>query len=166
MDCSTPCFPVHHSLLALSQIHVYRISDAIQPSHPLLSPSLPAFNLSQYQGLFKVLAFLISGQSIVVSTFSISLSSEYSGLTSFRIDWFDLVAAQGTLKCLLQQNSSRTSILQSLAFLMVQLSHPYMTTGKIIALARRTFVGKVMSLLFNMLGLGWSQLFFQGASVF
>ena len=83
--------------------------------------------------------------------FSISLSSEYSGMISFRIDWFDLLAVQGTLKSLLQHHSSKASILQCSAFFIVQLSHPYMTTGKTIALTRRTFVGKVMFLLFNML---------------
>ena len=83
--------------------------------------------------------------------FSISLSNEYSGLISYRIDWFDLLAAQGTLKSLLQHHSSKTSILPCSAFFTVQLSHPYMTTGKTIALTRQTFVGKVMSLLFNML---------------
>ena len=83
--------------------------------------------------------------------FSISLSSEYSGLISFRINWFDLLAVQGTLKSLLQHHRSKASILQCSAFLMVQLSHLYMTTGKTIALTIQTFVGKVMSLLFNML---------------
>ena len=83
--------------------------------------------------------------------FSISLSSEYSGLISFRIDWLDLLAVQGTLKSLLQYHSSKASILQCSTFFMVQLSHPYMTTGKTIALTRRTFVGKVRSLFFNML---------------
>ena len=83
--------------------------------------------------------------------FSISPSNEYSGLISFRMDWFDLLAVQGTLKSLLQNHSSKALILQCPAFFMVQLSHPYMTTGKITALTRRTFVGKVMSLLFNML---------------
>ena len=82
---------------------------------------------------------------------SISPSNEYSGLISFRIDWFELLAVQGTLKSLLQHHSSKASILRHLAFFMVQLSHPYMTTGKTTALTRRTFVGKVMSLLFNML---------------
>ena len=81
----------------------------------------------------------------------ISPSNEYSGLISFRIDWFDLLAAQGTRKSLLQYHSSKASILRCSAFFIVQLSHPYMTTGKTIALTRRTFVGKVMSLLFNML---------------
>ena len=84
-------------------------------------------------------------------SFSISPSNEYSGLISLRIDWFDLLAVQGTLKSLLQHHSSKTSILQCSAFFMVQLSHPYMTTGKTMALTRWTFVGKVMSLLFNML---------------
>ena len=88
-------------------------------------------------------------------SFGISPSNEYSGLTSFRIDWFDLVAVQGTLKSLLQQHSSKASILQHSAFFMVQLSHPYITIGKTIALTKRTFVGKVMSLLFNIC-LGWS----------
>ena len=83
--------------------------------------------------------------------FSISSFNEYSGLISFRIDWFDLLAVQGTLKSLLQHHSSKESILQCSAFFMVQLSHSYMTTGKIIALTRRTFVSKVMSLFFNML---------------
>ena len=84
-------------------------------------------------------------------SFSISPSNEYSGLISFRMDWLDLLAVQGTLKSLLQHHSSKTSILQHSAFLIVQLSHPYMTTGKTIALTRQTFVGKVMSLLFNKL---------------
>ena len=84
-------------------------------------------------------------------SFSISPSSEYSGLISFRVDWLDLLAVQGTLKSLLQHHSSKVSILQHSAFFMVQLSHPYMTTGKTIALTRWTFVGKVMSLIFNML---------------
>ena len=83
--------------------------------------------------------------------FSISPSNEYSGLTSFRIDWYDLFAVQGTLKSLLQHHSSKASVLQSSAFFMVQLSHPYMATGKTVALTIQTFVGKVMSLLFNML---------------
>ena len=98
-------------------------------------------------------------------SFSIGPSNEYSGLISFRIDWLDLLAVQGTLKSLLQHHSSKASILWRSAFFIVQLSHPYMTTGKTIALTRRTFVDKVMSLLFNML----SRLvtaFFQGASVF
>ena len=96
--------------------------------------------------------FLASGgQSIGVLASGISPSNEYSGLISFRMDWLDLLAVQGTLKSLLQHHSSKASVLQCSAFFMIQLSHPYMTTGKTIALIRRTFVGKVMSLLFNML---------------
>ena len=96
-------------------------------------------------------------------SFSISPSNEYSGLLFFRINWFDLLTVQGTLKSLLQHHSSKASILQHSAFFIVQLSHSYMTTGKTIALTRRTFVGKAMSLLCY---LGWSQLSFQGVSVF
>ena len=95
--------------------------------------------------------FASGGQSVGVSAFSIIPSNEYSGLISFRMDWLDLLAVQGTLKSLLQHHSSKTSILLCSAFFTVQLSHPYMTTGKTIVLARRTYVGKVMSLLFNML---------------
>ena len=98
-------------------------------------------------------------------SFSISPSNEYSGLISFSFDRLDLLAVQGTLKSLLQHHSLKALILQRSAFFIVQLSHPYMTTGKTIALTRQNFVGKVMSLLLNMLP-GWSQLFFQGASLF
>ena len=95
--------------------------------------------------------FASGGQTIGSFSFSISPSNEYSGLISFRVDWLDLFAIQGTLKSLLQHHCSKASILQCSAFFTVQLSYPYMTTGKTIALARWTFVGKVMSLLFNML---------------
>ena len=95
--------------------------------------------------------FFTSGPKYWSFSFSISPSSEYSGLISFRIDWFDLLAVQVTLKSLLEHHSSKASILSHSAFLIVQLSHPYTTTGKTIALTRWTFVGKVMSLLFNML---------------
>ena len=149
MECSTPGFPVHHQLLELAQSHVHRVGDAIQPSHPLLSPSPPALNLSQHQGLFKWVSS--SHQWSKYWSFSISPSSEYSGLISFRIDWFDLLTVQGTLKNLLQHHSSKASILRHSAFFIVQLSHPYITTGKTMALTRRIFVGKVMSLFFNML---------------
>ena len=98
-------------------------------------------------------------------SFSITPSNEYSGLISFKMDWLDLLAVQGTLKSLLQHHSSKASVLQCSAFLMVQLSHPYMTTGKTVALMRWTFVGKVMSLLFNMLS-RFAQLFFQEESIF
>ena len=141
----------HHQLLEFTQTHLHRVSDAIQPSHPLLSPSPPAFNLSQHQGLFQWVSFTSGGQSIGSFSFNISPSNEYSGLISFMIDWLDLLAIQGTLKSLLQHHSSKASILLFSAFFIVQLSHPFMTTGKTIALTRWTFVGKVMSLLFNML---------------
>ena len=123
MDCSTPGVPVHHHLPEFTQMHVHWVGNAIQPSHPLLSPSPPALNLSQSN----------------------------SGLISFRMNWLDLPAVQGTLKSLLQHHSSKASILWCSAFFIIQLSHPYMTAGKTIALTRGTFVGKVMSLLFNML---------------
>ena len=97
-------------------------------------------------------------------SFSISLSNEHSGLISFRMDWLDLLAVQGTLKSLLQHHSSKASILRCSAFFIVQLSHPYITIGKTIDLTRWTFVSKVMSLLFNMLS--WSSLSFQGVSIF
>ena len=151
MDCSTPGFPVHHQLPELAQTHVHQVGDDIQPSHPLSSPS-PALNLSQHQGLFKWVSS--SHQVAKVLEFqclSISPSNEYSGLISFRVDWLDPFSVQGTLKSLLQHHSSNASILWHSAFFMVQLLHPYMTTGKTIALTRWTFVGKVMSLLFNML---------------
>ena len=113
------------------------------------SPSLPAFNLSQHQGSSYESVVHIRRPKYWSFSFSISPSNEYSGLISFRIDWLDLLAVQGTLKSLLQHHSSKTSILLHSA--MVQLSHPYMTTGKTIALTRRTFVGKVMSLFLNIL---------------
>ena len=130
-----------------TQTHVHRGGDAIQPSHPLSSPSPPAFNLSQHQGLFK----LVRWPKYWSFSFNISPFNEHPGLISFRMDWLDLVAVQGTLKSLLQHHSSKASILQRSAFFIVQLSRLYMTTGKTIALTRWTFVDKVTSLLFNML---------------
>ena len=150
MNRSTPGLPVHHQLPESIQTHVHQVSDAIQPSHPLSSPSPPALNLSQHQGLFKWVSLHIRWPKYWSFSFSISPSNEHPGLI-FRMDWLDLLAVQGTLKRLLQHHSSKASILQGLAFCIVQLSHPYMTTGKTIALTRWTFVGKIMSLLFNML---------------
>ena len=138
MDCSTPGFPVHQQLPELAQTHVHQVGDAIQPSHPLSSPSLPAFSLSQHQFFSSESVLHIRCPKYCSFNFSISPSNEYSGLISFRVDWLDLLSVQGTLS-LLQHNSSKTSILQSLAFFIVQLSHPYRTTGKTIALTRRTF---------------------------
>ena len=151
MDHSMPSLPVYHQLLEFTQTHVHWLSDAIQPSHPLLSPSPPDFNLSQHQGLFKWVSSLHQVAKYWSFSFNISPSSEYSGLISFWMDWLDLLAVQGTLKSLLQHHSSKASILQHSAFFIVQLSHSYMTTGKTIALMRETFVSTVMSLLFNML---------------
>ena len=141
MDCSTPGFPVHHQFPEFTQTHVHWVSDAFQPCHPL-SPSPSTFNLSQHQGLFqwvssshqvaKVLEFRLQHQSL-----------QWTPRTDFLwMDWLDLLAVQGTLKSLLQHHSSKASILQHSAFFIVQLSHPYMTTGKTIALTRQTFVGK------------------------
>ena len=151
MDCSMPGFPVHHQLLEPTQTHVHHVSNAIQPSHPLSSPSPPTFNLSHIR-VFSIKSVLhIGWQKYWSFSINISPSNEYSGLFPFRIDWFDPLAVQVTLKSLLQHHRSKASILQLSAFFIVQLSHPYMTTGKTIALTRWTFVGKVMSLLFNML---------------
>ena len=148
MNCSTPGLPVHHHLPEFTQTHVHRVSDAIQPSHPLSCPFPPAPNPSQHQGLFNEATLHIRWPRYWSFSFSISPSKEHPGLISFRMDWLDLLAIQGTLKSLLQHHSSKASILWRSAFFTVQLSHPYMTTGKTIALTRWTLVGKVMSLLF------------------
>ena len=151
MDCSAPGFHVHHQLPKLAQTHVHQVGDAIQPSHPLLSPSPPVFNLSQNQVFPNESVLRIRWPKYWSFSVSISPSSEYLGLISFMMNWLDLLAVQKTLKSLLQNHSSKTSVLWHSALFRVQLSHPYMTTGKIIALTRWTFVGKVISLLFNML---------------
>ena len=127
MDCSMPGFPVLHHLPELAQTHVHWVSDAIQPFYPLSSRPSPAFKLSQHQSFPKCCRFASGSQSIRASA---SASKEYSGLISFRIDWFDLLEVQGTLKSLLQHHSSKASVLWHLAFFMVQLSYPYMTSGK------------------------------------
>ena len=149
MDCSTSGFPVYHQLRKPTQTHVYCVGDAIQPSHPLSSPSPPALNLSQHQGLSNESALRIRWPKYWSFSFKIRPSNEHPGLISLRMNGFYLLAVQGTLKSLLQHHSSKASIL--LHSLIVQLSHPYMTIGKTIALTRWTFVGKVMSLFFNML---------------
>ena len=130
MDCNTPGFLVLHHLLELAQTHVSWVSDAIQPSHPLSSPS-PALNLSQHQGLFQWVSS--SHQVAKVLEFqhqSFQRLFRVDPIQSIRMDWFDLLAVQGTLKSLLQHHSSKTSILQHSAFFMVQLSHPYVTIVK------------------------------------
>ena len=149
------------SLLKLKSIE----SVMPKPSHPLSSPSPPTFNLSQHQGLFK---WVTSSHEVAkVLEFQLQCQSFQwiLGLISFRMDWLDLLTVQGTLKSLLQHRSSKASILWCWAFFIVQLSHPYTTTGKTIALTRWTFVGKVMSMLL-ICCLGWSYLFFQRASNF
>ena len=151
MDCSTPAFPVHHQLPELAQIHVHHVGDAIQPSHPLSSPSPPAFKLPSIRVFSNELVLHIRWPKYWSFSFSISPSNEHPGLISFRMEWLDLLAVQGTSKSLLQHHSSKVSILQCSAFCTVQLSHSYMTTEKTIALTRWTFVGQVISLLFNML---------------
>ena len=147
MDCSMPGFPVHHQLLESARIHVHRVGDANHfiLCRPLLLPSiLPSIMVFSNESVLGI-------RQSKYCNFSISPSSEYSGLISFRMDWLDLLAVGGTLKSLLQHHNSKASILQCSVFIMVQLSHPYMTTGKTIALTRQTFVSKVISLLFNML---------------
>ena len=150
MDHSTRGLPVHHQLLEFTQTH---FTESVMPSNhlifccPLLLPSI----------FLRVRVF--SNESVPhirwpkywSFSFNISPSNEHPGLISFRLDWLGLLAVQGTLKSLLQHHSLKASILRCSDFFMVQLSHPYMTTGKTIALARRTFLGKVMFLLFNML---------------
>ena len=146
MDCSMPVFPVLHQLLELTQTQVHQVSDAIQPSHPPWSPSPPTFNLSQHQGLFKWVSSL--HQVAKVLEFQLQYQS-YSELISFRTDWLDLLPVQGTLKSLLQHHSSRASILQHSAFFIVQLSHPYMTTGKTRALTQFSSVAQSCPTLCN-----------------
>ena len=143
MDCSTPGLPVHHHLSVFTQTHVRWVSDAIQPSHILSSPSLPFPSIRVFSSE-SVLP--IRWPKYWSFSFSISPSNDYSGLISFRMDWLDLLAFQGTVKSLLQQQGSKASIFRHSAFFIVQFSHPYMTPGKSIALTRWTFVGKVMSL--------------------
>ena len=149
MNCSTPGLPVHYHLPEFTQTHVHRVRDAIQTSHrpllllPLTPPSIRDFSNES--------ALRIRWPKYWSFSFSISPSKEHPGLICFRMDWLDLLAVQGTLKSLLQHHTSKASILQRSAFFTVQLSHPYMTTAKTIALTRWTFVGKVMSLLLNML---------------
>ena len=132
MDCSMPGFPVHYQFPEFTQSHVHWVGDAIQPSHLLSSPSPPAFNLSSVRVFSNESVLRIRWPKYCSFSFSISPSNEYSGLISFRRDWFDLLAVQGTLKSLLQHHSSKTSILRCSAFFIVQPSHPYMTTGKTI----------------------------------
>ena len=142
MNPSTPDLPVHHQLPEFTQIHVHRVGDAIQPSHPLSSlllliPIPPSIRVFSNES-----TLCIGWPKYWSFSFSIIPSKEIPGLISFRMDWLDLLAVQGTLNSLLQHRHSKASILRRSAFFTVQLSHPYLTTGKTIALTRRTFVGK------------------------
>ena len=151
MNPSKPGLHVHHQLPEFTQTHVHRVGDAIQPSYPLSSPSPPAPNPSSIRVFSNESTLRMRWPKYWTFSFSISSSYEHPGLISFRMDWLDFLAVQGTLKSLPQHHSSKASILRHSAFFTVQLSHPYMTTVKTLALTRRTFVGKVMSLLLNML---------------
>ena len=151
MNRSTPGLSVHHQLPEFTQTHIHQVGDAIQPSHPLSSPSIlppipPSIRVFSNESTLHM-----RWPKYWSFSFSTIPSKEHPGLTSFRMDWLDLLAVQGTLKSFLQHHSSKASILWCSAFFTVQLSYSYMTIGKTIALTRRTFVGKVMSLLFNML---------------
>ena len=145
LDCSRSGFPVHHQLLELAQTHVHMRSNHFIFCYPLLLlPSIfPSIRVFSNESVL-----CIRWPKYWSFSISISLSNEYSELISFRMDWLDLLAVQGTLRSLLQHQSSKASILWCSAFFIVQLSHPYMMT---IALTRQTFISKVMSLLFNML---------------
>ena len=142
MACSTPGFPVLRYLPEFAQTHVNWVGDVIQPSHPLLPPSPPTSVFPSIRVFSSESDLCIRWPKYWSFSFSISPSNEYLGLISFRIDWFDLLTVQGTLKSLLQRHSSKASILQHSAFFMVQLSHPYMTTGKARALIDRHLSAK------------------------
>jgi len=156
----SPSFTISQGLLKRMSIKSVMPSNHLILCHPLQSSVFK----TQHQGLFNTSALRIRWPKYWSFSFSISSSSEYSGLISSRMDWLDLLAVQGTLMSLLQHHSSKASVLQCSAFFIVQLSHFYMITGKTIALTRRIFPGKVMSLLFNTLSR--SLLFFQGAGIF
>ena len=149
---STPGLPVHHQLPEFTQTHGHRVGDTMQPFHPLLllPPIPPSIRVFSNESTLR-----IRWPKDCSFSFNNSTSTEHPGLISFRMDWLDLLAVQGTLKSLLQHHSSKVSILRCSAFFTVQLSHPYRTTGKTIVLSRQTFVGKAMSLCFNDY-LGWS----------
>ena len=158
MDCSTPVFPVLHHLPELAQTHVHWVGDAIQSSHPLSPLSPPALNLSQHQGLFQWVSSSPRWPKYWSFSFNISPSNEHPGLISFRMDGLDLLAVRGTLKSLLQHHSSKASILQPSAFFIVQLSHPYIITGKTVALTRRTFVAFIRWMTGTSLVVQWIKL--------
>ena len=157
MNCSMLGFPVHHQLPEFTQTHVRRVKSVMPSSHLilcrpllLLPPILPSIRVFSNES-----TLCMRWPKYWSFSFNISPTNEHLGLISLRMDWLHLLAVQGTLKSLLQHHSSKASILRHSAFFTVQLSHPYMTTGKTIALTRQIFVGKVMSLLL-ICYLGWS----------
>ena len=147
MNCSTPGLPVHHHLPESTQTYFYQVSDAIQPSHPLLSPSPPAPNPSQHQSLFQWINSLHEVAKYWSFSFSTIPSKEHPGLFSFRVDWMDLLVVQGLSRVF--SNNSKASILWHSAFFTAQLSHPYTTTGKTIALTRWNFVVNIFFYFFK-----------------
>ena len=152
MDCNTPGFPVLHHLPEFAHINVHSVSDAIQPSHPLPPPTPFVFSLSfpASRSFLRSWVFTSGGQSIGASALtSVLPMNEHSELIPLRMDWFDLLSGQGTLKSLLQNHNLKASVLWCSAFFMIQHSDPYMTTGKTIVLTIQTFTSKVMSLLFK-----------------
>ena len=155
MDCSTPGFPVLHHLLELAQTYVRWVSDAVQLSHPLLSSSPPAF-FPRIRVFSNESVLCIRWPKYWSFSFSISPPNKYSGLMSFRTDWFALLAVQGTLKRLLQHHSSKTTFLQCSAFFMVQFSHPYMTTRKTIALTIQTLLANWCLCEWSLIKPWWS----------
>ena len=160
MDYSTPGFPVLHYLPEFAQTYIHWVHLIL--CHPLLPPSVfPSIRVFSSE-----LALHIRWPKYWSFSFRISPSNEYSGLISFRSHWFDLLAVQGTIKSLLQYHNLKASVLQCSAFSMIQLSHPYMTTGKTIALIICITLLAKWCLCFLIWCLGWSELFFQGASVF
>ena len=151
VDSSIPGFNVLHYLPEIAETHAHYVDDAIPPSHLLLPLLfLPSIFL-RIRVFSNELALHIRWPKYWSFSFSISPSDEYSGLISFRIDWFDRLAVQGTLKSLIQHQNLKASIILCSAFFMVQLSHQYMTTGITIGLTAQIFAGKMMSLLFDML---------------
>ena len=145
MECSTPSLPVHHQLPEFTQIHVHWVGDVIQAAHPLLSPSPPPSIFPSIRVFSNESLLRIRWPKYRSCSFSISPTNEHPGLISFRMDWLDLLAVQGTLKSLLQYKSSKASILHCSAFFIVQLSHLHMITGKTIPLTRQTFCTIVTS---------------------
>ena len=163
-NCSMPGLPVHHQLQESTQTHVHWVGDAIQPSHPLLSPFFLPSNFPSIRVFSNESTLRIRWPKYWSFRFNISPSNEHLGLICFRIDWLDLLAAKG-LSRVFSNTTVQKHQLSCTQVSIVQLSHPYMTTGKTIALTRWTFVDKVISLLW-IFYLGWSQLSFQGVSIF